>query len=86
RFLTFKMIKVTSESIRWNFPKPKSLCIARVGGKEFAVLFKANDPKDAKFQLEQCRIGVAEKSITTPDITLPLSVSIGFSRTVFFKV
>ncbi|MEZ9563601.1 diguanylate cyclase [Vibrio artabrorum] len=75
-----KMIKMTSESIRWNFPKPKSLCIARVGGKEFAVLFKANDTKDAKFQLEQCRIGVAEKSITTPDITLPLSVSIGFSR------
>lgn len=75
-----KMIKLTAEALRSYFPKPKGLCLARVGGKEFAVLFKANDANDAKFQLDQCRIGVAEKAIVTPDISLSLGVSIGFSQ------
>ncbi len=75
-----KMIKLTAESIRYYFPKPKGLCLARVGGKEFAVLFKANDVKDAKFQLDQCRVGIAEKTIVTPDITLSLGVSVGYSQ------
>ncbi len=75
-----KMIKLTAEALRSYFPKPKGLCLARVGGKEFAVLFKANDANDAKFQLDQCRIGVAEKTIVTPDISLSLGVSVGFSQ------
>ncbi|MFM2643297.1 diguanylate cyclase [Vibrio chagasii] len=75
-----KMIKQTAEALRSYFPKPKGLCLARVGGKEFAVLFKANDANDAKFQLDQCRIGVAEKTIVTPDISLSLGVSVGFSQ------
>ncbi|MBJ2145390.1 diguanylate cyclase [Vibrio sp. IB15] len=75
-----KMIKLTAEALRSYFPKPKELCLARVGGKEFAVLFKANDANDAKFQLDQCRIGVAEKTIVTPDISLSLGVSVGFSQ------
>lgn len=75
-----KMIKLTAEALRSYFPKPTGLCLARVGGKEFAVLFKANDANDAKFQLDQCRIGVAEKAIVTPDISLSLGVSIGFSQ------
>ncbi|MCG9606522.1 diguanylate cyclase [Vibrio alginolyticus] len=75
-----KMIKLTAEALRSYFPKPKGLCLARVGGKEFAVLFKANDANDAKFQLDQCRIGVAEKAIVTPDISLSLGVSVGFSQ------
>ncbi|WP_210445225.1 sensor domain-containing diguanylate cyclase [Vibrio crassostreae] len=75
-----KMIKLTAESIRSYFPKPIGLCLARVGGKEFAVLFKANDVKDAKFQLDQCRRAIAEKTIVTPDITLSLGVSVGFSQ------
>lgn len=75
-----KMIKLTAEALRSYFPKPKGLCLARVGGKEFAVLFKANDANDAKFQLDQCRIGIAEKAIVTPDISLSLGVSIGFSQ------
>ena len=28
-----KMIKLTAEAIRYYFPKPKGLCLARVGGK-----------------------------------------------------
>jgi GGDEF domain-containing protein len=56
------------------------MCLARIGGKEFAILFKANDAKDAKFQLDQCRVRIAEKTITTPNITLSLSVSVGFSQ------
>ena len=75
-----KMIKLTAEALRSYFPKPKGLCLARVGGKEFAVLFKANDANDAKFQLDQCRIGIAEKTIVTPDISLSLGVSVGFSQ------
>lgn len=75
-----KMIKLTAEALRSYFPKPKGMCLARVGGKEFAVLFKANDANDAKFQLDQCRIGVAEKTIVTPDISLSLGVSVGFSQ------
>lgn len=75
-----KMIKLTAEAIHSYFPMPKGLCLARIGGKEFAILFQANDAKDAKLQLEQCRIGVAEKAIVTPDITLSLGVSIGFSQ------
>ncbi|UXA00856.1 diguanylate cyclase [Vibrio splendidus] len=75
-----KMIKLTAETVRCYFPKPKGLCLARVGGKEFAVLFKANDVKDAKFQLDQCRIAIAEKAIVTPDITLSLGVSVGYSQ------
>ncbi len=75
-----KMIKLTAETIRSYFPKPKGLCLARIGGKEFAILFKANDAKDAKFQLDQCRVRIAEKTITTPNITLSLSVSVGFSQ------
>ncbi|MCG9552630.1 diguanylate cyclase [Vibrio sp. Isolate31] len=75
-----KMIKQTAEALRSYFPKPKGLCLARVGGKEFAVLFKANDANDAKFQLDQCRIGVAEKTIVTPDISLSVGVSVGFSH------
>ncbi len=75
-----KMIKLTAEALRSYFPKPKGLCLARIGGKEFAVLFKANDASDAKFQLDQCRIGVAEKTIVTPDISLSLGVSVGFSQ------
>jgi diguanylate cyclase (GGDEF)-like protein len=75
-----KMIKLTAEAIRSYFPKPKGLCLARIGGKEFAVLFKANDVKDAKFQLDQCRIGVSEQAVATPDITLSLGVSVGFSQ------
>ncbi|WP_434567413.1 diguanylate cyclase [Vibrio chagasii] len=75
-----KMIKLTAEALRSYFPKPKGLCLARIGGKEFAVLFKANDANDAKFQLDQCRIGVAEKAIVTPDISLSLGVSVGFSQ------
>ncbi|MFM2662401.1 diguanylate cyclase [Vibrio chagasii] len=75
-----KMIKLTAEALRSYFPKPKGLCLARVGGKEFAVLFKANDANDAKLQLDQCRIGVAEKTIVTPDISLSLGVSVGFSQ------
>ncbi len=75
-----KMIKLTAEAIRSYFPKPKGLCLARIGGKEFAVLFKANDVKDAKFQLDQCRIEVSEQAIATPDITLSLGVSVGFSQ------
>ncbi|NOH35571.1 sensor domain-containing diguanylate cyclase [Vibrio chagasii] len=75
-----KMIKLTAEALRSYFPKPKGLCLARIGGKEFAVLFKANDANDAKFQLDQCRIGVAEKTIATPDISLSLGVSVGFSQ------
>jgi len=75
-----KMIKQTAEALRSYFPKPKGLCLARVGGKEFAVLFKANDANDAKFQLDQCRIGVAEKAIVTPEISLSLGVSVGFSQ------
>lgn len=75
-----KMIKLTAEALRSYFPKPKGLCLARIGGKEFAVLFKANDASDAKFQLDQCRIGVAEKAIVTPDISLSLGVSVGFSQ------
>ncbi len=74
------MIKLTAETLRSYFPKPRSLCLARVGGKEFAILFKANDAKDAKFQLDQCRIRISEKTIATPDITLSLGVSVGFSR------
>ncbi|CAH6948440.1 GGDEF domain-containing protein [Vibrio chagasii] len=75
-----KMIKLTAEALRSYFPKPKGLCLARVGGKEFAVLFKANGANDAKLQLDQCRIGVAEKTIVTPDISLSLGVSVGFSQ------
>ena len=75
-----KMIKQTAEALRSYFPKPKGLCLARVGGKEFAVLFKANDANDAKFQLDQCRIGVAEKAIVAPEISLSLGVSVGFSQ------
>ncbi len=75
-----KMIKLTAEAIRSYFPKPKGLCLARIGGKEFAVLFKANNVNDAKFQLDQCRIGVREQAIATPDITLSLGVSVGFSQ------
>lgn len=75
-----KMIKLTAEAIHSYFPMPKGLCLARIGGKEFAILFQANDAKDAKFQLEQCRIGVAEKAIVTPNIILSLGVSIGFSQ------
>ncbi|WP_373943783.1 diguanylate cyclase [Vibrio chagasii] len=75
-----KMIKLTAEALRSYFPKPKGLCLARVGGKEFAVLFKANDANDAKFQLDQCRIGVAEKTIVMPDISLSIDVSVGFSQ------
>ncbi|MFA0310824.1 diguanylate cyclase [Vibrio splendidus] len=75
-----KMIKLTAEAIRSYFPKPKGLCLARIGGKEFAVLFKANNVNDAKFQLDQCRIGVSEQAIATPDITLSLGVSVGFSQ------
>ena len=40
---------------------------------------KTNDVKDAKFQLDQCRVGIAEKTIVTPDITLSLGVSVGYS-------
>ena len=44
------MIKLTAETLRSYFPKPKGACaLARVGGKEFAVLFKANDA-------ERCQI------------------------------
>ncbi|WP_373960230.1 diguanylate cyclase domain-containing protein [Vibrio gigantis] len=75
-----KMIKLTAEALRSYFPKPKGLCLARVGGKEFAVLFKANDAKDAKSQLDQCRVGISEKTIVTPDITLSLGVSVGYSQ------
>ncbi len=75
-----KMIKLAAEAMRSYFPKPKGLCLARVGDKEFAVLFKANDAKDAKHQLEQCRVSIAEKTIVTPDITLSLSISVGFSQ------
>lgn len=75
-----KMIKLTAEALRSYFPKPKGLCLARIGGKEFAVLFKANDANDAKFQLDQYRVGVAEKTIVTPDISLSLGVSVGFSQ------
>ena len=73
------MNKLTAEALRSYFPKPKELCLARVGDKEFAVLFQANDANDAKFQLDECRIGVAEKAIVTPDISLSLGVSVGFS-------
>jgi len=74
------MNKLTAEALRSYFPKPKELCLARVGDKEFAVLFQANDANDAKFQLDECRIGVAEKAIVTPDISLSLGVSVGFSQ------
>ncbi|MCW0469405.1 diguanylate cyclase [Vibrio chagasii] len=73
-----KMIKLTAEvALRPYFPKPKGLCLARVGGKEFAVLFKANDANDAKFQLPVRRIGVAEKGLVD-QTSASLGVSVGF--------
>lgn len=75
-----KMIKLTAEGLRSYFPKPKGLCLARVGGKEFAVLFKANDANDARLLLDQCRMGIADKTVTIPDITLSLGISVGFSK------
>lgn len=74
-----RLIKSTAEAIRAHFPKPKSLSLARIGGKEFAILFKANNERDAKAQLEQCRISIASTAIKTPDINLSASASIGFS-------
>lgn len=74
-----RLIKHTAEAIRSHFPKPKSLSLARIGGKEFAILFKANDESDAKLQLDQCRASIASDPLRTPDIDLSTSVSIGFS-------
>ena len=73
------LIKNTAEAIRCHFPKPKSLSLARMGGKEFAILFKANNENDARTQLDQCRISIASSTVKTPDIDLSASVSIGFS-------
>ena len=55
------------------------MSLARIGGKEFAILFKANDENDAKLQLDQCRASIASDPLRTPDIDLSTSVSIGFS-------
>lgn len=74
-----RLIQNTAEAIRAHFPKPKSLSLARIDAKEFAILFKANNESDARAQLNQCRISIASSMIKTPDIDISASVSIGFS-------
>ena len=75
-----KMIKLTAEILRSHFPKPKGICLSRLNEKEFGIVFKANSAQDAKHQLDQFRLSIADKNIEAPEITLSLSVSIGFSQ------
>ncbi|NOH97198.1 diguanylate cyclase [Vibrio sp. 99-70-13A1] len=72
----------TADTIRDHFPKPKGISLARLSGNEFGILFHANNHEDAKYQLDQCRVALSDKTIGKPLDSLPLGASIGYTKIV----
>lgn len=74
-----KMILQTSESMRHCFPKPEGICLARTGGKQFGILFKAKDNDDATQRLESLKQNLASHMISKNGQTVSVQTNIGFS-------
>ncbi len=74
-----QIVQSTAEVLRLQFPKPKGLSMVHLGGKAFAVLFKANNDTDANYQVKQCRLAIASQKVTTSNSTLSLKAHAGFS-------
>ncbi len=69
----------TADLMKKCFPKPNSLSVARFGGEEFCVLFRANDENDAYEQCEMFRHLVEQSKLICDDVPVQYTVSIGIT-------
>ncbi len=60
-----------------SFPRPKGVSLARYGGEEFCILFHANNPDDAKKQVDELRRIIETSPITYDDQTIHFTTSAG---------
>ncbi|MBW3695398.1 GGDEF domain-containing protein [Vibrio sp. T187] len=77
-----QMILKTADFIRQAFPKPSGLSLARTGGKEFGLLFKANDMVDAQQQIEQLKASLANCVIEHAEKPVIVQFSAGVTSVV----
>lgn len=74
-----QVITHTADLMKKYFPKPNALSLARFGGEEFCILFRANDENDAYEQCEMFRHMIEQSKIVYDDVPLQFSVSIGIT-------
>ncbi|WP_322805076.1 diguanylate cyclase [Vibrio alfacsensis] len=71
------IIKQTANVLRDSFPKPMGICVARTGGDEFTLLFKAGSLSEAQKQLEHFKDELKNDWISMGDGNIKFTVSIG---------
>ena len=71
-------IKFLADELTSAFPE--ALCVARLGGEEFGVLFEADDDAHAFEQLDRCRKALGKK-VVHEETGLQITLSLGFSST-----
>lgn len=74
-----QVITHVADLMKKCFPKPNALSLARFGGEEFCILFRANDENDAYEQCEMFRHLVEKSKIVVDDMPVQYTVSIGIT-------
>ncbi|MGF1697252.1 diguanylate cyclase [Vibrio lamellibrachiae] len=69
----------TAKLMQACFPKPKATSLARFGGEEFGILFKANDENHAYDLCEMLRHRVEQTSLECEQKTIKYTISIGIT-------
>ncbi|WP_102403126.1 diguanylate cyclase [Vibrio sp. 10N.261.55.A7] len=74
-----KIITHTAKLILNCFPKPMSISLARFGGEEYGLLFKANDENHAYDLCEMLRHRVETSGLPNGEETIQYTISIGIT-------
>ncbi|WP_206355534.1 sensor domain-containing diguanylate cyclase [Vibrio maerlii] len=60
-----------------SFPRPKGVSLARYGGEEFCILFHANNPQDAKKQVDELRRFIEASPVKFEEHSISFTTSAG---------
>ncbi|MGL6261967.1 GGDEF domain-containing protein [Vibrio sp. WXL210] len=75
-----KVIAHIAKLLQTCFTKPNALCLARYGGGQFCILFRACDEANAYEQCELLRLAVEQARVEAESTLVECQISIGISQ------